>query len=406
MDENRLRFGVGVLVVAAVAVAIILTFLFGAFPTMLSNDLQLTAVFDSAPGVSSNTRVLRDGVKVGRVSSIKLLPEGGVQITMEIERRYAPTPAYVPRISMGSFVTGDANLEFVRRSEDELVELLDGQAGNPPDGQLDPEERRLISLQAGDGDFIGEGKVANDPFAVMVGLEDQVRETLATMNVAGGTIATAGEQVRTLAGQVSQLIDDEGGEVRRLADTSREAADEMTKTLRSIRSFTEDEQIRARLKEAIVQFPEVVQQADSSLEQITEAAQSFDRLGADARDLIAQADGMVGDLRGVTGPLGRDGERFSQLLQSNLENLEQTLVEVGYFTRQLNDSNGTLGRLLKDDELYEQIQRIVTNIERATVRIRPILDDARVISDKLARDPRQLGVRGALERRPSRVGLK
>ena len=146
MDENRLRFGVGVLVVAAVAVSIILTFLFGAFPALLSSDVQLTAEFDSAPGVSANTRVLRDGVKIGRVSEIKLRKDGGVQITMEIEREYVPTPAYIPRISMGSFVTGDANLEFVLRDDRELLGFLDGQAGTPPDGRLDPEERKLISF--------------------------------------------------------------------------------------------------------------------------------------------------------------------------------------------------------------------------------------------------------------------
>ena len=34
MDENRLRFGVGVLVISAIGIGIILTFLFGAFPSV------------------------------------------------------------------------------------------------------------------------------------------------------------------------------------------------------------------------------------------------------------------------------------------------------------------------------------------------------------------------------------
>ena len=33
--------------------------------------------------------------------------------------------------------------------------------------------------------------------------------------------------------------------------------------------------------------------------------------------------------------------------------------------------------------------------------MKPILDDVRVFSDKIARDPRQLGLKGALDRRPS-----
>ena len=36
MDENRLRFGVGVLVISAIGIGIILTFLFGAFQVFCS----------------------------------------------------------------------------------------------------------------------------------------------------------------------------------------------------------------------------------------------------------------------------------------------------------------------------------------------------------------------------------
>jgi phospholipid/cholesterol/gamma-HCH transport system substrate-binding protein len=46
----------------------------------------------------------------------------------------------------------------------------------------------------------------------------------------------------------------------------------------------------------------------------------------------------------------------------------------------------------------------VDNVQEVTERLRPIVNDVRVFTDKIARDPRQLGVRGALDRRPT--GLK
>ena len=55
MDENRLRFGVGVLVISAIGIGIILTFLFGAFPSVLQRDYSLSVVFDSAEGIGANT---------------------------------------------------------------------------------------------------------------------------------------------------------------------------------------------------------------------------------------------------------------------------------------------------------------------------------------------------------------
>ena len=43
------------------------------------------------------------------------------------------------------------------------------------------------------------------------------------------------------------------------------------------------------------------------------------------------------------------------------------------------------------------------NVSKLTKDLRPIVDDVRVFTDKIARHPEQLGVRGALDRRP---GLK
>ena len=43
------------------------------------------------------------------------------------------------------------------------------------------------------------------------------------------------------------------------------------------------------------------------------------------------------------------------------------------------------------------------NVRKLTQELRPIVDDVRVFTDKIARHPEQLGVRGALDRRP---GLK
>ena len=70
MDEKKLRFGVGVLVISAVLIGIVLTFLFGAFPSILQSEYTLNVVFPSAEGIGASTPVVRDGVRIGRVSNI------------------------------------------------------------------------------------------------------------------------------------------------------------------------------------------------------------------------------------------------------------------------------------------------------------------------------------------------
>jgi phospholipid/cholesterol/gamma-HCH transport system substrate-binding protein len=45
----------------------------------------------------------------------------------------------------------------------------------------------------------------------------------------------------------------------------------------------------------------------------------------------------------------------------------------------------------------------VSNVNHLTLELRPIVDDVRVFTDKIARHPEQLGVRGALDRRPAGI---
>lgn len=121
MEDAKLRFGVGVLVLSAIGVGVILTFLFGAFPAVLAQNYALTVDIDSAAGVSPNTPVLRDGVRIGRVTSIELKPEGGVRLTLAIDADRQLHRVYVPRIGTGSFITGDAKIEFQKDSATALL---------------------------------------------------------------------------------------------------------------------------------------------------------------------------------------------------------------------------------------------------------------------------------------------
>jgi phospholipid/cholesterol/gamma-HCH transport system substrate-binding protein len=87
-------------------------------------------------------------------------------------------------------------------------------------------------------------------------------------------------------------------------------------------------------------------------------------------------------------------------------NLDNALNQVNEFGELINNSDGTLRKLIEDDEIYYQVKRTISNVETASARIRPILDDVRIFTDKFARDPGELGVKGALSKRPSGMGLK
>lgn len=403
MDENKLRFGVGVLVISAIGIGIILTFLFGAFPSVLNRDYSLSVVFPSAEGIGPNTPVVRDGVRIGRVSGIKLRDEGGVLVTLSMDSKQELSHRYVPRIGSGNFVTGDAKLEFVRAEPSQLVSIFG-------------DDRAIIAKPYTDDEFIDYGTKIESLFE----MQNDLQDTFESIRTAAQSIAIAGKSVDQLANDVSQAVGGTDGPIDAVADEAVKALEEFQGTMRDIRATIGNPQLQEDLKESLAQLPKLLRNAQTALDSANKTFESFERVGTQfekvgivteetvktARGAVNNAEKTFANLERFTEPLAeRGGELVEQVLHS-LQGLDRTLTQVEQFGNTLNNSDGSLKRFLEDDEMYYQIRRTVENIEQATARVRPILEDVRIFTDKIARDPRELGVRGALSKRPSGVGVK
>jgi len=432
MEENKLKFGVGVLVVSAIGIGIILIFLFGAFPSVLNRDYTLTAVFPSAEGIGVNTPVLRDGVRIGRVAGIDLREAGGVLVTMAMDSQYELPHRYIPQIGSGNLVTGDSKLEFVLADETKLATIFGA-------------DREIVSQPYTDGEFLDYGTKSQSLFD----MQDDMQETFRSIQTAGESVATAGESVNRLITEVREILvgpdplesapppggaagmTRAGGKVRLasqvvlagdrgLAGDIRETLNEFQALLRDVRSITGSPENRQNLETALAQLPEVLRDAERALESsesvfdsIERAGIQFERVGIAAEETVQNVNTTINsagrtieNLEQFTAPLAERGDELVDQAIRSLASLERSLSQVEQFGYTLNNSDGTLKRLLEDDEIYWQVKRSVENVEMATARIRPILDDVRTFTDKIARDPRQLGVRGALSKRPVGMGLK
>lgn len=523
MDENKLRFGVGVLVIAAIGIGVILTFLFGAFPAILNREYTLTVYFDSAEGINTNSPVLRDGVKIGRVSDIQLRPEGGVLLTLAMDAEHKMTHQYIPQIGIGSLITGDSKLEFRKAEPRELQKLL---------GQ----DQDLIERTYSNDEYFAYGQKLEDPFSLLFGMEDEMRSTFRSIRGAGDAVQDIGQSIQTLVRDVRGVIgidpvptpptnsfpagvplqsstgpgfsassyavstsnkmmpspswarpvrlvaqsSPQGGSEYAiqtvafaapspnqnqfappgsqvlppgtqppnalqqgltppvspqrapgtqptLLDLQNEAIatlEELQGAIRDAREILGDEQIRRGLSDSIGRFPGVLDQATETLkttektfDSFADVGKQFEQVGSVAEQALNELKTTAGDtlesfqataknVEAITEPIGRRSEELVEQVLRSLANVDNALLQIDTFGQTLNTSDGTLKRLLEDDELYYEIRRTVENIEAATARVRPILDDVRVFTDKIARDPRQLGVRGALGRRPTGAGLK
>ena len=401
MDENKLRFGVGVLVISAIGIGIILTFLFGAFPSVLKKDYTLSVHFDSAEGIGVNTPVLRDGVRIGRVSSIELNdhdkePQGGVIVTLAMDASMTMTHRYIPRIGTGNLVTGDAQLEFVLVKADQLKKDLS-------------ENWQLADTPYLDNEYLSYGKNSESLFE----MQSDLQQTFEAIRNAGESIAIAAESVNQLATGVNKVIGGTDSKIEQVADEAVKALKEFNGAMADVREFTGNPILRENLEKSVIKLPEVLNEAQLTLDSTRRTFESFERVGDQfekvgvaAVDTVNSAQQTVRNIEQFTEPLAQHSDQLVHQVMGTMARLESTLAEVDEFGKALNNKDGSVRLLLEDKEMYWKIRRTVENIESATARVRPILDDVRVFTDKVARDPRQLGVRGALSKRPSGMGLK
>jgi len=188
---------------------------------------------------------------------------------------------------------------------------------------------------------------------------------------------------------------------------------EFQTTMQEIGSIVGNPQLQANLQTTFEKLPVVLEDVHQTL---GSAQQTFDRfekvgvqfelVGEAAVETVDTAQQAVQNIERFTDPFADNSEVLAQQVLQTMRQLDASMNQVTQFMSSLNNQNGTVRRLLEDDQLYWEIRRTVENMEQATARVRPILDDVRIFTDKIARDPRQLGVKGALTTRPSGLGLK
>jgi phospholipid/cholesterol/gamma-HCH transport system substrate-binding protein len=222
MDERAIQIRVGMLIVATVAIGVLMLFLFGGFPNVLVGNYTVYVKFPQAPGVTPNTSVRKNGVKIGTVTNVELPDEGGVLVTLVIDGNRRLYVNEVCHISTGTLL-GDAVIEFV------------------PSGVRGEELKH--------GEYIS-GVVAGDPLKVLVSLEDNMTRALRSIEDAGG-------EVQQLARSMDQVLVTNRDQFQRVVQKSELALDSIRTTMENIDDFVGDDELRARLKKSLEELPEL-----------------------------------------------------------------------------------------------------------------------------------------------------
>lgn len=390
MDERVIKFRVGVMVIATLFIAGILVLLFGNTSWMVRNNYIIYMHFSDAPGVTEGTPIRKSGILIGRVRSVRFADQGGVIVEGEIHHDIKLYHNEVPQVS-GSLLGGDVVIQFVRSSSALPVEpaapaaeaalraregtesvLTAAQEGGQP-GQLPAPDQEIKP-----GDYI-EGTVAPSPFQVISGMQGDLNEAIKALS-------NAGTEVSKLAANVNKVLESNDDQINRIIAETETAITAFQTAMNNINDVMGDPKVRENLKQVVENLPRLFEDSRSTVNTMRATLEGVDR--------------NMRNLEGFTAPLGERGEDIIARIDRTTSSLDELLGIMSDFGRKLNSGQGSFGKFMTDPELYNSLVASAKNVECVTQELRPIISDVRVFTDRIARHPELLGVRGAIQRNP------
>src|SRR5438477_6773706 len=113
MNEQAIRFRLGIFVLAALLLLAVMITLFGGLPNYFRQVDTFTIIFKDAQGVAPGTPVRRSGVRIGEVRSLILdNVTGNVQVVIQVDAGFNLRKGDRPTIVQG-LLGGDASIAFL-----------------------------------------------------------------------------------------------------------------------------------------------------------------------------------------------------------------------------------------------------------------------------------------------------
>ncbi len=376
MNDRVMQFRVGVVVLATLIITALLTTLNSTAPFAWlpwgRGHYEIAVEFDQAPGIGPNTPVRRNGILIGRVSEVLNLDKAVVVVKIDDDQKIRASDVCLIRAS----ILGDATLDFARGS------------GLPSDQML-ADGTKII------------GTVVPNPLEVLTNMQGDLSQTVNSLGRAGDEVAALAERVNRAFG-----TEEDTGRVARFMDKMELALDNFSQTMNTMEGLFGDTATQQRLRQGIAEMPDAIHEARLTMRDARETLQSVEKM-------VASADRNLKNLEGITEPFGERGEEIARSIIDSVEGIDQILEEFTLLAQSLNNSEGTLGLLLHDRQLHDNLNRLLANSNQVVVkayglagqlepvfaRLRPIVEDARVFMDKIAREPGRI-VGGALNRGP------
>ncbi len=299
---------VGLVVVAAIAALV--------FALTSSNDKKMSdkdtyilyADFSDASGIRWKTRVQVNGLDVGRIDGIEHVRNSDGRLMARVKLRILKT----------YYVYDNA---FIKKVAESLLGdfRLDLDPGLPGHRQLEP------------GEIIPNVQSTSDLEAI----QSELRQVAVNVNRVTDSVA------KVLAGP-----EGEGALRNILASVER--------------SVLAVEQTTYAVRETVQSNQAMVNQMITDVHHFTETVKDVSGAKGEVRQITGNLAQLTDRLNKLAGKLAEDGEGGEGgEIDKTVESLRETSENLASVTRKINQGDGTVGRLVNDNELVDRVQETV-----------------------------------------------
>ncbi|MDG1897148.1 MAG: MlaD family protein [Fuerstiella sp.] len=353
MDERQQEFRVGIMVVVAMAAAVVMVFKFGELGNRWKSGTRVDIVLPDATGIYPETPVRMSGIRIGQVQSTDLVAEGrGVVVHVLIESDYTFRNDSSAQITRS--LLGDGAIEITPGGKGEAVRNGD----------------RII------------GRTATDPTELVARLEQRLSTTLVSFE-------KTGREWGALANNLNRVLESSGPDGVNTVQRSAMALEQFTRTMKSAEetltaagSLIGDPRYQQQLQQTLTALPELLTETRGTLRSVN--------------SVIRQVDSAMGNINTATAPLARHSHAMVTRLDQSLNNIETMTEELAVVAKLVNQNDGTVKKLLTDPSVYRNLNSTAASLALLLDNLKPVVSDLQVFSDKVARHPELLGVRGVV----------
>ncbi|MEZ6128536.1 MAG: MlaD family protein [Planctomycetaceae bacterium] len=353
MDERRQEFRVGLMAVVALAAAVVMVFRFGEIGNRWKTGTRISIVLPSAAGIYPETSVRMSGIRIGHVESLQLVAEGrGVMVQVLIDSGYTFRDDSTAQVSQT--LLGDGSIQII--------------PGN--DGQPITNGSRIA------------GRAASDPMQVVARLEQRVASTLTSFE-------HTGREFSRLGSNLNRLLEASGPDGVNTIERSALALEQFTSTMKAAEetltaagTLISDPNYQNQLQATLSALPQLLNETRGTVQAVNQ--------------VVRQLDTTVANINTATTPLAQHSQSMVSRLNQSLSNIETMTSELAIVSKLMNQNDGTVKKLLTDPSVYRNLNSTSASLAVLLENLKPVLADLQLFSDRVARHPELLGLRGVV----------